>query len=77
MILRRMDAEIIMKNIFEVFDSNNTGKIIPNELLWIFSMSLKGKGKYISTWSNISAESNTIFKNLVLQALGTIRIRFL
>ncbi len=27
--------------------------------------------------SNISAESNTIFKNLVLQALGTIRIRFL
>ncbi len=25
----------------------------------------------------ISAESNTIFKNLVLQALGTIRIRFL
>jgi Ca2+-binding EF-hand superfamily protein len=46
---RRMDAEIIMKNIFEVFDSNNTGKIIPNELLWIFSMSLKGKGKYIIT----------------------------
>jgi hypothetical protein len=44
-----MDAEIIMKNIFEVFDSNNTGKIIPNELLWIFSMSLKGKGKYIIT----------------------------
>ncbi len=27
--------------------------------------------------SNISAESNTIFKNLVLQALGTIRFRFL
>ncbi len=27
--------------------------------------------------SNILAESNTIFKNLVLQALGTIRIRFL
>jgi hypothetical protein len=26
---------------------------------------------------NISAESNTIFKNLVLQALGTIRFRFL
>jgi hypothetical protein len=27
--------------------------------------------------SNISAESNTIVKNLVLQALGTIRFRFL
>ncbi len=27
--------------------------------------------------SNILAESNTVFKNLVLQALGTIRIRFL
>ncbi len=27
--------------------------------------------------SNISAESNMIFKNLVLQALGTIKIRFL
>jgi|688.fasta_scaffold292928_1 hypothetical protein len=27
--------------------------------------------------SNISAVSNTIFKNLVLQALGTIRFRFL
>jgi hypothetical protein len=27
--------------------------------------------------SNISAESNTILKNLVLQALGTIKIRFL
>ncbi len=27
--------------------------------------------------SNISAESNMIFKNLVLQALGTMRIRFL
>jgi hypothetical protein len=27
--------------------------------------------------SNISAESNTIFKNLVLQALGTITFRFL
>ena len=41
-----MDAEIIMKNMFEVFDSNNTGKIVPNELLWIFSMSMKGKGKW-------------------------------
>jgi hypothetical protein len=41
-----MDAEIIMKNIFEVFDTNNTGKIVPNELLWIFSMSFKGKGKF-------------------------------
>jgi hypothetical protein len=27
--------------------------------------------------SNILAESNTIFKNIVLQDLGTIRIRFL
>ncbi len=27
--------------------------------------------------SNISTKSNTIFKNLVLQALGTIRFRFL
>ena len=40
-----MDATIVMKNIFEVFDSANTGKIVPNELLWIFSMSIKGKGR--------------------------------
>ncbi len=33
-------------------------------------LSIRGK-------SNISDESNTIFKNIVLQALGTIRIRFL
>jgi hypothetical protein len=39
---------------------------------------------FIADWAyaemfkiRISAESNTIFKNLVLQALGTIRIRFL
>ncbi len=30
----------------------------------------------ISSLTEHTAESNTIFKNLVLQALGTIRIRF-
>jgi Ca2+-binding EF-hand superfamily protein len=49
-----MDAEIIMKNIFEVFDTNKTGKIVPNELLWILSMSVNGKGTRFSLKMSIS-----------------------
>ena len=35
------------------------------------------RNEFYRTLSIRGAESNTIFKNLVLQALGTIRIRFL
>jgi len=33
-----------MKNIFEIFDSMNTGKIGQNEILWVFSMAMNGTG---------------------------------
>ena len=35
-----------MKNIFEIFDSMNTGKINQNEILWVFSMAINGTGYY-------------------------------
>ena len=43
-----------MKNIFEIFDSMNTGKINQNEILWVFSMAMNGTGYYIamSKWDN-------------------------
>ena len=45
--LFRYDADCVMKNIFEIFDSMNTGKIGQNEILWVFSMAMNGTG-YIS-----------------------------
>ncbi len=39
------------------------------------TLSILERGNFFK--SNVSAESNTIFKNLVLQTLGTIRFRFL
>ena len=43
-----------MKNIFEIFDSMNTGKINQNEILWVFSMAMNGTGFYIAKreWEN-------------------------
>jgi hypothetical protein len=57
--------------------TSSTLKMIPN----VCKLSIHGND-FIYDWayaemSNILAEPNTIFKNLVLQALGTIRIRFL
>ena len=40
----RYDADCVMKNIFEIFDSMNTGKINQNEILWVFSMGMNGTG---------------------------------
>ena len=37
-----------MKNIFEIFDSLNTGKINQNEILWVFSMAMNGTGSKLS-----------------------------
>ena len=37
-----------MKNIYEVFDSANTGRVSQNEILWVFSMAMNGTGE---TWS--------------------------
>ena len=33
-----------MKNIFEIFDTMNTGKVGQNEILWVFSMAMNGTG---------------------------------
>ena len=38
----RYDADCVMKNIFEIFDTLNTGKINQNEILWVFSMAMTG-----------------------------------
>ena len=35
-----------MKNIFEIFDTLNTGKVNQNEILWVFSMAMNGTGKF-------------------------------
>ena len=43
--LVRYDADCVMKNIFEIFDSMNTGKINQNEILWVFSMAMNGTGR--------------------------------
>ncbi|XP_023320309.1 S-modulin [Eurytemora carolleeae] len=49
-IFPRFDAGIVMKNIFQVFDTSNTGKIFPNELIWVFSMSIQGKVEEKLKW---------------------------
>ena len=40
----RYDADCVMKNIFEIFDTMNTGKVGQNEILWVFSMAMNGTG---------------------------------
>ena len=35
-----------MKNIFEIFDTLNTGKVNQNEILWVFSMAMNGTGEF-------------------------------
>ena len=42
----RYDADCVMKNIFEIFDTLNTGKVNQNEILWVFSMAMNGTGKF-------------------------------
>merc|ERR1711879_465482 len=43
-IFPRFDADCVMKNIFEIFDSQNTGRVTSNEILWVFSMAMNGSG---------------------------------
>jgi len=38
----RFDADCVMKNIYETFDSANTGRVSQNEILWVFSMAMNG-----------------------------------
>ena len=40
----KCDADVVINNIFKVFDSNNSGKVVAQELLMAFSMSMKGTG---------------------------------
>ena len=40
----RCDADVVINNIFKVFDSEHTGKVVAQELLMAFSMSMKGTG---------------------------------
>ena len=42
--LFRCDADVVINNIFKAFDSEQTGKVVAQELLMCFSMSMKGTG---------------------------------
>ena len=52
----RYDADCVMKNIFEIFDTMNTGKINQNEILWVFSMAMNGTGN-----KKMSQHNNTLY----------------
>lgn len=41
----RYDADCLLKNIFEIFESQNAGRVSNNEILWVFSMSMSGTGR--------------------------------
>ena len=47
---RRCDADVVINNIFKVFDEGNTGKVVPQELLMAFSMSMKGSGRILKVF---------------------------
>ena len=44
----RCNVDVVINNIFKVFDSEHTGKVVAQELLMAFSMSMKGSGKLLS-----------------------------
>jgi len=41
-IFPRCNAEVVISNLFKVFDPDNSGSVVPTELLVAFSMSMKG-----------------------------------
>ena len=44
--LCRYDADCLLKNIFEVFESNNAnGRVSNNDILYVFSMGMSGTGR--------------------------------
>ena len=46
-LLSRCNADVVMANIFKVFDPENSGVVVPTELLVAFSMSMKGTGALV------------------------------
>ena len=59
--LFRCNAEVVIANLFKVFDPENTGSVVPTELLVAFSMSMKGsvmdklRWYTIVSWNSISS----------------------
>ncbi len=41
----RADSELVLDNIFRIFDPDETGSVRFNELLMAFSMSMRGSGE--------------------------------
>ena len=42
----RYDADCLLKNIFDIFDTNNAnGRVSNNDILYVFSMGMSGTGK--------------------------------
>jgi hypothetical protein len=49
-VFRRADSELVLDNIFRIFDPDETGSVRFNELLMAFSMSMRGSGnKQVTT----------------------------
>ena len=58
--LFRCNAEVVIANLFKVFDPENTGSVVPTELLVAFSMSMKGSVMDKLRWYSI-VSWNSIF----------------
>lgn len=50
-IFPKCDADIVLNNLFKVFDTEGTGTVVPNELLMAFSMSMKGSVENKLHWT--------------------------
>merc|ERR1711915_1038339 len=46
----RFDADCLLKNVFEIFDNLNTGRVSNNEILWVFSMAMNGTADEKLQW---------------------------
>merc|ERR1712037_1033953 len=47
----KCNAEVVIENLFKVFDTQNTGQVVPTELLMAFSMSMKGSVEQKLHWT--------------------------
>ena len=59
----RCDADVVINNIFKVFDPSGSGKVVPQELLLAFSMSMKGSGDNL-LWNFCSYQPNVLKRKL-------------
>ena len=56
MYISRCNAEVVIGNLFKLFDPDNSGSVVPTELLVAFSMSMKGTVEDKLRWVAIDQE---------------------